>query len=43
MLLNVVTRLRVRDFFRETMPAAMLLLVSVYIAWDVWHTRLFNT
>ena len=40
MLLGVATRLRVRDSFRETVPAAVLLLVNVYIAWYVWQTRL---
>lgn len=40
MLLGVATRLRVRDSLRETVPAAVLLLVNVYIAWYVWQTRL---
>ena len=43
MLLGVVTRLHVRDSFQETTPAAVLLLVNVYIAWYVWQTRLFST
>lgn len=40
MLLGVATRLRVRDSLLETVPAAVLLVVNVYIAWYVWQTWL---
>ena len=40
MRLSVVTRLHVRASIRETMPAAVLLLVNVYVGWYVWQSRL---
>ena len=37
MLLGVITRIRVRDSVIETVPAAFLLFVSLFIALYAWH------
>jgi DoxX-like family len=36
MALGLLTRLRLRDSLRETLPAAVLLLVNAFLAWHAF-------
>ncbi len=38
MVLGVITRIRVRDSFFETLPAAVLLLMNLFIFFCAWDT-----
>jgi hypothetical protein len=39
MLLGVITRVRLRDPWQETLPAGVLLVVNAFIAWHALGLR----